>query len=153
MKKSGFLAVIIALLSSSHAAEGATLPMGSLFCGGIATEWVDAQGYPVVTKASLRRRSFTAWILYGSRKKSPSVGSSADMKKEWPLGFQLDNGPLAGAHLLSVAAQPIAMALSFSNLATGAHRLRIGSLNPAGDLLQENRYCFRVPGNSDWVYH
>jgi len=42
------------------------------------------------------------------------------------------------------------MAFSFPNLSRGEHRITVGSLNKLGQFLDENSYCFTVPGSRLW---
>ena len=111
--------------------------IAALFCNSMITSYVDAGTVPMIEKAALRGRTFTAWVNYPSG------------APRWTLGYRLDDGPTAGVLPLRDQQDEI-VALSFPTLPTGMHRLRVGLLDPTQTLSEDNAYCFRVPGYVKW---
>ena len=87
---------------------------------------------PMIEKAALRGRTFTAWVNYPSG------------APRWPLGCRLDDGPTAGVLPLRNQQDEI-VALSFPTLPTGMHRLRVGLLAPNPNIIR--RQCILLSGS------
>lgn len=140
------VAVVLLLALVPSASNAASV--GRLFCNGLATEYTDANAFTVLERATLNGDRFRGIVWVGldpQRSFVPwTLKDLQDARRDLVLGFQLDDGVATGIHS-AITKYGVAITLAFSHLKPGKHRLRIGLVNGAGDLTNDNAYCFSVP--------
>jgi hypothetical protein len=137
-------AILAATLIAAGPNTSGTGSVLTLLCNGQGHVYIDAAQYVYLRKATLRGDYFTGWIELGIERGFVRRHPLASLKNRWGLAYQLDTSDLTTVHPL-VASNDMIIALAFPRLKAGAHRLRLGLLDPKGNLTQEDAYCFSTP--------
>jgi hypothetical protein len=137
-------AILAATLIAAAPNTSSTGSVLTLACNGQVHVHIDAAQYVYLRKATLRGGYFTGWIELGIEHGFVRRHPLASLKDGWGLAYQLDASDLATVHPL-VASNDMTIVLAFPHLKAGAHRFRLGLLDPTGNLIQEEAYCFSTP--------
>jgi hypothetical protein len=137
-------AILAATLIAAAPNTSSTGSVLTLACNGQVHVHIDVAQYVYLRKATLRGDYFTGWIELGIERGFVRRHPLASLKDRWGLAYQIDASDLTTVHPL-VASNHMMIALAFPHLKTGAHRLRLGLLDPTGNLTQEDTYCFSTP--------
>lgn len=137
-------AILAATLIAAAPITSSTGSVLTLACNGQVHVDIDAAQYVYLRKATLRGDYFTGWIELGIERGVVRRHPLASLKNGWGLAYQLDASDLTTVHPL-VASNDLTIVLAFPHLKAGAHRFRLGLLDPAGKLTQAEAYCFSTP--------
>jgi hypothetical protein len=134
----------IIVLSLTPARTPGFVGTAKLYCGGLTHVVIDSGQFVRLQKAALTGQQFTGWITYGITKDAMRRTPGSTLENSWGLGFRLDDSVTTELHPM-LAVTHLEISLSFRNLKPGMHRLELGVVEPNGQLMQVNRYCFSVP--------